>query len=168
MNYWDEYYPNPRKKEEWFDYLLEDLWYRGTDAKGKGVGKAYMGFGLYLTWDRKMAEAFAHLAVEGSAPIPALGTKGTKGSKKHPPKLMTYYLQPNLKILDNRSKTMFKIKKLLSVNPWDKIDNPLFSRLLTHYVKEKGYDGIIDDEAADGLCLFDATHVELLETENLF
>jgi len=127
---------------EWFENLLAQDWYRGSDASGKGVGLAYMGAGRYLTWMENIAEAFAVLAAEES--------------EKYPAKVETYRLTPGLKILDNKSKLMIDIKHGLGVKPWEKIDNPIFSQILTKLVKEQGYDGVIDDNPADGLVIFDA------------
>jgi len=138
---------NPKKKKPsrskpWFQDLLAGEFYRGCDTTGRGVGVAYLGAGFYVTWDLGVAEAFAALAVDQT--------------KKRPAKLLTYRLRPGLKLLDNHSKTMIKIKRELGVEPWDKIDSPIFANLLTFHAKNAGYDGIIDSDPYMGLVLFDA------------
>jgi len=137
---------NPRKpsKEQWFDILLAGEWYRGTDAKGQGVGVAVLGAGLYLTWNPMTAEAFSKLAVQKS--------------KKRPGKLMTYRVKPGLRILDSLSKEFFAAKKSLGVNPLDQVSSPRFAIALAITIKEMGYDGVIDDEAPVGLVLFDSAN----------
>lgn len=130
---------------EWFTPLLAGNWYRGTDATGKGVGTAYLGRGLYLTWTKMMAEAFAGLAVQESG--------------QGPPKVEAFTLKPGLKILDNLSSLMINIKKELGVQPWEKIESPTFTRLLTKYVQDHGYDGVIDDNPANGMVIFDSKNV---------
>lgn len=139
-----------RPTPQWFDKLLPGPWYRGIDATGKGVGVAYMGEGFYLTWSRGVAEAFAELAVQKT--------------KKGPSKVQEYKLvlgkgRSKLKLLDNRSALMSKIKRELGVEPWDKIDDPLFSQILTGRLQEEGVDGVIDSNPADGLVVFDRARV---------
>lgn len=138
-----------KSKKVWFESLLAGEWFRGTDAKGKGVGVAYMGSGVYLTWMRGVAEAFAKLAVDASG--------------KGPPKIHSYHLKPGLKILDNKSALMVNIKRELGVSPWDKIDSPLFSKILAARVQEEGFDGVIDDNPADGLVIFNPENVVKVE-----
>lgn len=132
-------------EETWFDSLLRGTWYRGTDAKGRGLGVAFLGSGLYLTWDKDIADGFAWMACNKSGNGPA--------------KLHKYKLKPNLKILDNQSTLMNRIKLSMGVDPWDKIDDPLFSAILTHHIKRNGYDGVIDDDSRFGIVIFDNQNV---------
>lgn len=150
--------PNRKKKskkkskkevaeKQWFERLLPGEWYRGTDANGRGVGVAYMGEGFYLTWSKGTASAFALLAVDKS--------------KKGPPQIKTYRIKEGLKILDNGSDFMCKLKKEeFGVDPWDKISSPLFSKLLTARLQEFGYDGVISSDPANGIVIFDASNVK--------
>jgi len=130
------------KKQEWFTSLLAGEWYRGADANGRGVGVAFMGKGLYLTWERPVAEAFAELAAQKSGAYPI--------------KIETYRLKPGLKLLDNRSAVMADIKKSLGAQPWEKIENRVFATLLAKTVQDAGYDGVIESNPADGLVIFNA------------
>lgn len=70
-----------------------------------------MGTGFYVTWDLDVAKAFAALAVEQT--------------KKLPAKLLAYRLRPGLKLLDNHSKTMIKIKRDLGWVRWHYRQGPI-------------------------------------------
>ena len=129
------------------------MFYRGTDASGRGVGTAFLGAGFYLTWDGDVAKAFAHLALDRS--------------KKGPAKLLTYHLRPGLKLLDNHSKLMIEIKREMGVEPWDRIDSSMFSHLLTYHVKNAGYDGVIDTDPYMGLVVFDASAAIKVSEKNI-
>jgi hypothetical protein len=127
----------------WIARLLRGEWYRGTSTGGKGIGLGLWGVGLYLTWRKGMAKFFA--SRHGAAGV-----------------VHNYRVHPGLKILDGASAEMAKIKRSLGVEPWDKIDDPFFARALTDEVKGAGYDGIINDNPADGLVLFDPKDATLL------
>lgn len=141
------------KPQVWFQDLLNKEFYRGVDAAGRGVGAAYMGNGLYATWSKPAAIAFARNAAFASG--------------RTPPKLITYRLKPGIKLLDNHSREMIEIKKFLGVAPWDKIDNPLFAVALTHEVQGAGYDGIIDSDPFYGMVVFDSAWLEPVSEEIL-
>jgi len=134
----------------WIEKLLRGAWYRGAggSGKGKGTGLGLWGEGLYLTWQEGVAAFFA-------------GRASGKGV------VMTYTVKPGLKIMDGMGKEMVAIKEKMGVGPWDKIDDPMFARILTLEVKDLGYVGIINDNPADGLVLFDERDATLTDTRNL-
>jgi hypothetical protein len=43
--------------------------------------------------------------------------------------------------------------------PWDNIGGSVFSNILTHKVRESGYDGVISQDPYDGLVVFDSQNV---------
>lgn len=149
---------NPKKKLKklkneapWFEVLLNQPFYRGLDATGRGTGHAFMGEGLYTTWHKPAAQGFSILAVNKSG--------------KGPGKLISYQLKPGVKLLDNFSPKMLKIKKDLGVGPWDKIETPLFAKALTLEVKEAGYDGVISDDPYFGMVVFDPQNLIKIKEE---
>jgi len=123
------------------------VFYRGVSGD-KGVGVAALGEGKYVTWDREMAEAFAKISKEEHG--------GT-------PTVEAYKVDKDLILLDAQSKTMVDIKKSLGVKSYDKISDPMFAKALTYEIKEKGYDGVISDDKADGIVIFDDTKLHKIK-----
>jgi len=151
----------------WAQRLMRRPWYRGTTDPegGGGLGVGFWGRGLYLTWDRSMAEAFARMAAE-----PAVGWPPRKGTQSGgTPYLVTYIIRPQatLRILDGDSKEMHDIKAMLGVSPWDKIDSPMFASALTDETERAGYDGIISSNKADGIVLFNPKDAKRIKVERL-
>lgn len=129
-------------KAEFYPFLWKQnkgIFYRGT-SDGKGVGGGVLGEGKYFTWKKGMAEAFAKISAQEHG---------------REPKVEEEKLSKDLKLLDAKSKTFFEIKKSLGVNPFDKVGDPFFAKVLTEEVKKKGYDGVISDDVADGLVVFE-------------
>lgn len=127
------------------------IFYRGV-SNNKGVGASVLGDGKYVTWDKGMAEAFAKISHEEN-----------KGEAI----VESYKLDKDLKLLDAQSKTMGDIRKNLGVSPYDKVSDPMFARILTHDIKEKGYDGVISDDKADGVVIFDKTKMRKIKEEKV-
>lgn len=126
------------------------VFYRGTSEKGKGVGFGVLGEGTYLTWDRGMAKAFSVISAEKN--------------KEEWGKVNSFKLPKNLKLLDAQSKTMVDFKKGLGLKGWEKTGDPLFVRLLTERFKKRGYDGVISDDVADGIVIFNPEKIKKLNT----
>jgi hypothetical protein len=103
--------------------------YRGT-SKGKGIGFGALGAGLYLSWDKGMAKSFGK-------------------------DVATYSLPKDLKLLDAQSKTMDDFKAQMGFKPEEYSDNPIYAKALKMMVAKKGYDGVISDELAEGIVVFD-------------
>jgi len=148
--------PNLRKIE-WFINKLKaegeitesnppnDLWsrvharnkgefWRGAQEGGKNLGMGFMGKGLYLAYDKNVAEAFANM------------TGGT---------VSKYRLPPSLNMLDHRSEAFGNAMRELGMDPWDKVDSPMFQSILANEFKGMGYDGIISDDPFFGIVVFD-------------
>jgi len=126
--------------------------YRGTSG-GKGVGMSgVLGKGLYVTWTEGMASAFANISKEknnGKAVVEE------------------YQLPKDLKLLDAQSKTMMDTKRGLGVSPLDKIDDPVFAYALTDEIQRKGFDGVISDDVADGIVIFNPEKIKKVKAKTL-
>jgi uncharacterized membrane protein (UPF0127 family)/shikimate kinase len=118
------------------------IFYRGAKAVGrdKGLGWGALGKGLYLTWQKGMAKFFAD---RGNGEV------------------FTYKVAPRLKILDYSSKEMAEIKEQMGFKPWEYSDDPMYANVITNAVKKLGYDGVVSDNPAEGLVLFDGKKAEL-------
>lgn len=112
--------------------------YRGT-ADGKGLGFGVMGEGQYVAYNKSMAQAFAKISTEQS---------------KGKPKVEEVKLPKDLKLLNYKSPTMFKIKESLGVGKWDNVADPMYSKILTEKVKKLGFDGVISDDVSEGIVIF--------------
>ncbi len=137
----------------WYKHLYKDnqgIFYRGI-SNGKGLGIGMLGDGIYLTWSRKMAQAFSTISEE---------------ENRGKPELETYKVAPNLKLLDWQSNEMWRIrKKLGAMSPWETVTDRIFIRFLTYEVKKLGYDGVISDNLAEGMVIFDARNVNIIKKE---
>ena len=130
----------------WFKGLHsrnKGLFYRGARGTGRndGSGLGALGRGLYLTWVESMAEFFA---------------------ERSGGRVFTYEIPSNLKLLDSKSDEMAAIKARLGFKPWEYSDSPMYASFITADVKELGYDGVISDNQADGLVIFDARKAKLV------
>lgn len=133
-----------------YDYLWKKnkgKFYRGTSSKGATTGVGVLGLGLYVTWEKGMAEAFAQNA-------------GMLDKSK--PLIITYKLPENLKLLDSESKVFFDFKRKVGLDPASSYSNPLQARFLTNELKRVGYDGVISDELATGIVIFDSAKAKMM------
>ena len=117
------------------------IFWRGAGKGGKGIGMGAIGKGVYVTWEKGMAKAFAQLHGQG----------GT---------VEAYKLKKGLKMLDAQSKTMADIKKSMGFEPWEYSDAPLFANIITGTAKKAGFDGVVSDKVADGIVVFDPKDME--------
>jgi len=113
------------------------IFYRGTAKSGKGIGMGALGQGVYLTWHKGMAKAFAQHHGQGGTVI-------------------AYKIKPGLKILDSKSKLMIDLKAEMGFDPWGYSDDPVYAKFITSQVGKAGYDGVISDNLAEGIVIFDA------------
>lgn len=120
------------------------VFYRGyakIDDEKVGMGSGVLGAGRYYAWDRGVAKAFSEIASE------------EKGGS---PRIEETTLPRDLKLLDAQSKTMIDLKRSLGVEPFEKVGDPLFARVLTAEIKKRGeYDGVISDDKFDGILIFE-------------
>jgi hypothetical protein len=116
--------------------------FRGTSG-GKGQGFGALGAGLYLSWDKKMAAAFGK-------------------------DVAVYELPKDLKLLDAQSKTMFDFKATMGFKPWEYSGDPMYARALKMMAEQKGYDGVISDELAEGIVVFDEKKVKVLHKKRKY
>jgi len=119
------------------------LFYRGARGTGPndGSGLGALGNGVYLTWSKPMAEFFA---------------ERSRGQ------VYTYKVPSNLKLLDAQSEEMADIKAEFGFAPHEYSNDPAYARIVTKAVKDLGYDGVISDNQADGLVVFDPRKLEII------
>ena len=123
------------------------LFYRGARGTGPndGSGLGAMGNGVYLTWSRPMAEFFA---------------------QRSGGEVYTYEVPSDLRLLDAQSKEMAEIKAEFGFKPWEYSDDPAYARIITEAVKALGYDGVVSDNQADGLVVFNPRKVKVIEEDS--
>ena len=100
--------------------------------------------------------------------VPPFARMAVSRGGKPPARVEEYKLtRTNLNILDTSSKTFFDIKSKMGVDPFAKIADPMFARILRLEMQDLGYDGAISDNKADGMVLFDGKLARLVNTRPL-
>ena len=133
------------KEASMWDFLYrknKGVFYRGIGRGGKGTGLGALGKGVYLTWTESMAKAYAK----------RLGGKG---------EVKKYQVKRGLKIVDAEAdKDFANIKSAMGMGVKDYSGDPMFAGMLTMELKRKGYDGVVSDDVAIGIVIFDEKNVE--------
>ncbi len=133
------------KEASMWDFLYrknKGMFYRGIGRGGKGTGLGALGKGVYLTWTESMAKAYAKRI-------------GGKGEVKR------YQVKRGLKIADaEQNKDFASIKSAMGMGVKDYSSDPMFAGMLTMELKRKGYDGVVSDDVAIGIVIFDEKNVE--------
>ena len=133
------------KEASMWDFLYrknKGMFYRGIGRGGKGTGLGALGKGVYLTWTESMAKAYAKRI-------------GGKGEVKR------YQVKRGLKIADaEQNKDFASIKSAMGMGVKDYSSDPMFAGMLTIELKRKGYDGVVSDDVAIGIVIFDEKNVE--------
>jgi hypothetical protein len=133
------------KEASMWDFIYrknKGIFYRGVGKGGKGTGLGALGKGVYLTWERGMAQAFAD-------------RQGAGGEVKE------YKLKRSLKIVDvEADKDFADVKAEMGFGVKQFSDDPMFAGMLTMMLKDKGYDGAVSDDVATGICIFDEKNVK--------
>jgi len=133
------------KEASMWDFLYrknKGVFYRGIGRGGKGTGLGALGKGVYLTWTESMAKAYAKRI-------------GGKGEVKR------YQVKRGLKIVDvETNKDFASIKSAMGMGVKDYSGDPMFAGMLTMELKRKGYDGVVSDDVAIGIVIFDEKNVE--------
>lgn len=101
-----------------------------------------LGEGLYLTWNENMAKFFA---------------------QRSGGEVFRYKVKRNLKLLDNQSDEFNDILLGMGFQPGEYAGDRMFAVIVTREVKKLGYDGVVSDNPAMGVCLFDENDAELIE-----
>jgi hypothetical protein len=114
---------------------LAGILYRGA-SEGGGCGLGALGAGLYLTWSRNMAEAYADIA-GGTVAEYRLRDPGA------------------VRLLGTDAAEWVAVKAKLGLQPWEYSDDPMYAAAVTLEVRELGYDGVLDPRPEVGLVLFD-------------
>ena len=133
------------KEASMWDFLYrknKGVFYRGIGRSGKSTGLGALGKGVYLTWTESMAKAYAKRI-------------GGKGEVKR------YQVKKGLKIVDaETNKDFASIKSAMGMGVKDYSSDPMFAGMLTMELKRKGYDGVVSDDVAIGIVIFDEKNVE--------
>ena len=133
------------KEASMWNYLYrknKGVFYRGIGRGGKGTGLGALGKGVYLTWTESMAKAYAKRI-------------GGKGEVKR------YQVKRGLKIADaEQNKDFASIKSAMGMGVKHYSYDPMFAGMLTMELKRKGYDGVVSDDVAIGIIIFDEKNVE--------
>ena len=123
------------------------IFYRGVGKSGQGTGVGIIGAGIYLTWSESMADAFAKRQGAGS-------------------EVKKYKIKKNVKMVDaggfaNSDQDFIDVKAMMGFEPHQNAGNdPMFAKMLTSMLKEKGYDGVVHDDVATGIVIFDKKNVK--------
>jgi hypothetical protein len=130
-----------------FYYYLWDrnkgIFFRGSSSNSKETGFGVLGAGIYVTWEKGAANAFAKIS------------SGKIGGESVVKK---YKLPRDIKLIDWESSEMWEIRQSLGVkNRWDKFGDKVFAHALTYEVEKRGYDGVISSNAFDGIVIFDSS-----------
>ena len=125
---------------DYFYKTNKGIFYRGQSSTGKGQGFGMLGLGIYLTWDKGIAQVFAD--------------RQSRGVVK------TYKAKKTLKMVDNTSKDFVQAMKNLGRKPWEWSQSKEFSGFLTGELKQMGYDGAYSDNPAEGIVIFDKKNVK--------
>ena len=133
------------KEASMWDFLYrknKGVFYRGIGRGGKGTGLGALGKGVYLTWTESMASAYAKRI-------------GGKGEVKR------YQVKRGLKIVDaEQNKDFANIKSAMGMGVKDYSGDPMFAGMLTMELKRKGYDGVVSDDVAIGIVIFDEKNIK--------
>ena len=123
------------------------IFYRGVGRGGKGTSVGHLGAGIYLSWDRGMASAFAK-------------RQGAGGEVKG------YKIKRNVKIVDaggmtDGDKDWIDAKAEMGFSPKQHAGHDkMFANMLSSILKDKGYDGAVSDDVATGIVIFDKKNVK--------
>ena len=123
------------------------IFYRGVGRGGKGTGVGVLGQGIYLTWERGMAQAFAN-------------RQGADG------KVEEYKIKRSVKIADSGGigkpdQDFIDVKADMGFAPHQHAGNdPMFAAMLAIGLKAYGYDGAVSDDVATGVVIFDKKNIK--------
>ena len=121
------------------------IFYRGEKKSGRtGVGFGAMGNGIYLTWDEGIAKAYASHA-------------GSSAS------VNKYQVKRGLKIADVMGKEVIAVKEKLGFGPTEYSNDKFFNNALTFELKKQRFDGVVSDDVAEGIVIFDKKNVKTVK-----
>ena len=131
------------KSPNWYKSLYskqKGIFYRGEDPKTRksGAGLGALGTGIYLTWERDTALAYANLA-----------TKGV---------VVEFKVPANLKLADSKGDDFLSALEKMGITGYSA--DPMFAKAVTFELKKMGYDGVISDDRIEGLVIFDDKKVK--------
>ena len=144
-----EFYQVVKEAKTMWDFIYrknKGIFYRGVGRGGKGTGVGVLGQGIYLTWERGMAQAFAN-------------RQGADG------KVEEYKIKRSVKIADaggigKPDQDFIDAKAEMGFAPNQFSDDPMFAGALTMLLKKKKFDGTVSDDVAIGICIFDAKNLK--------
>jgi hypothetical protein len=131
-----------KKSPAWYEALYKKnkgIFWRGEGGKKSSPVVGAIGEGVYVTWEKGMAKAFAQIHGGG--------------------KVAAYKLKRGLKMMDAQSNEMAAIKKRMGFGPDEYAGDRMFARVITIQAKELGYDGVASSRLAEGIVVFDPKNV---------
>ena len=117
------------------------IFYRGEGRGGKGTSLGALGAGIYLTWDEGMAKFFAD----------RLGSGGT---------VKKYKVKSGLKIADIISQDVIDVKAKMGFGPSEYGGDAMYANIMKMELSRLGYHGVMSDEVAEGIVIFDKKNVK--------
>ena len=143
MESFKSYITEAVKSPNWYKSLYrkqKGIFYRGEDPKTRksGAGLGALGTGIYLTWERDTALAYANLA-----------TKGV---------VVEFKVPANLKLADSKGEDFLSVLEKMGITGYSA--DPMFAKALTFELKKMGYDGVVSDDKIEGLVIFDDKKVK--------
>ena len=145
-----EFYQVVKEAKTMWDFIYrknKGIFYRGVGRGGKGTGVGVLGQGIYLTWERGMAQAFAN-------------RQGADG------KVEEYKIKRSVKIADaggigKPDQDFIDVKAEMGFAPHQHAGNdPMFAAMLAIGLKAYGYDGAVSDDVATGVVIFDKKNIK--------
>ena len=144
MKNFKEYISEVKSASLW-DFLYrknKGVFWRGEGKGGKGTSIGALGDGIYLTWSESMAQAFAD----------RLGGEVNK-----------YQVKRGLKIADNKGDDFQNILTDMGFGSGEYSGDPRFAKSVKNGLSKLGYDGVVSDDVATGIVIFDKKNVKLLK-----
>ena len=131
---------------DWIYKKNKGVFYRGVGRSGKGTGLGALGKGVYITWDRGMAQAYAK-------------RQGAGGEVKE------YKLKRGLKIADaggmgQPDQDFIDAKVEMGFAPQQFSDDPMFAGALTMLLKKKKFAGAVSDDVASVIGIVDVKNLK--------
>ena len=150
MKNFKSYLTEAAKSPNWYKGLYKHqkgIFYRGEDPKTRksGAGLGALGTGIYLTWERDTALAYANLSRAGTM-------AGV---------VVEFKVPANLKLADSKGEDFLSVLEKMGITGYSA--DPMFAKALTFELKKMGYDGVVSDDKIEGLVIFEPRKVKKIK-----